>query len=76
MNQAFFNRLLHLLNEHPQRGKRMVGMGAEALWELWHRVSEAERENQRQQAQRLDRKRQAGGGRKKEAEVLCRLLVT
>jgi hypothetical protein len=42
MNQAFFNRLLHLLNDHPHRGKRMVGMGAEALWELWQRVTEAE----------------------------------
>jgi hypothetical protein len=76
MNQAFFNRLLHLLNDHPHRGKRMVGMGAEALWELWQRVTEAEREKQRQQAQRPNRKRQAGGGRKKDAEVLCRLLIT
>ncbi len=76
MKQGFFNRLLHLVNEHPQRGKRMVGMGADALWELWQRIAEAERTEQGKQAQRVGRKRQAGGGRKKEAEVLCRLLVT
>ena len=76
MNQAFFNRLLHLVNERPQQGKRMVGLGAEALWELWQRIAEAERTERHQQAQRAERKRQAGGGRKKDAQVLCRLLVT
>jgi hypothetical protein len=76
MKQSFFNGLLHLLNERPQQGKRMVGLGGDALWELWQRVAEVKREEQRQQAQRPERKRQAGGGRKKEAEVLCRLLVT
>ena len=76
MNQPFFNRLLHLLNEQPQQGKRMVGLGADALWELWQRIVEVERGQRYQQAQRLGRKRQAGGGRKKDAEVLCRLLVT
>ncbi len=76
MNQVFFNRLLHLLKERPQRGKRMVGLGADALWELWQRIAEVEREERVQQAQRPERKRQVGGGRKKEAEVLCRLLVT
>ena len=76
MNQPFFNRLLHLLNERPQQGKRMVGLGADALWELWQRIVEVERGQRYQQAQRLGRKRQAGGGRKKDAEVLCRLLVT
>jgi hypothetical protein len=34
------------------------------------------RDAQRQQAQRPGRKRQAGGGRKQDADVLCRLLVT
>lgn len=76
MKQSFFNRLLHLLNERPQQGKRMVGLGVDALWEMWQRVAEVKREEQRQQAQRPGRKRQAGAGRKKEAEVLCRLLVT
>jgi predicted secreted Zn-dependent protease len=76
MKQLLFNRLLHLLNERPQQGKRMVGLGADALWELWQRIAEVEREQRQQQAQRPGRKRQAGGGRQKDAEVLCRLLVT
>jgi len=54
----------------------MVGMGADALWELWQRIAEAERTERKQQAQRPDRQRQAGGGRKKEAHLLCRLRVT
>lgn len=76
MNQDFFNRLLHLLNEHPAQGKRMVGLGAEALWELWQRIAEVERAARVERAQQPQRKRQIGGGRKKDAEVLCRLLVT
>jgi hypothetical protein len=76
MNQSFFNHLLHLLNERPQQGKRMVGLGRDALWELWQRVAAVKRAEQCQQAHRPGRKRQAGGGRKKDADVLCRLLVT
>jgi len=53
----------------------MIGLGAPALWELWQRVSELVREGQHQQMNAPGRKRQAGGGRKKDAEVLCRLLV-
>jgi len=51
MNQAFFHRLLHLLNEEPQRGKRLVGPGVDALWELWQRVAEAQKEFNRQVSQ-------------------------
>ena len=58
MKQSFFNHLLHLLNERPQQGKRMVGLGVDALWELWQRVAEVKRAEQRQQAQRPGRKRQ------------------
>jgi hypothetical protein len=76
MQQAFFNRLLHLVEQRPQQGKRMLGLGAEALWELWQRIAEVERQERLQQAQRPGRKRQIGGGRKKDAQVLCRLLVT
>jgi hypothetical protein len=76
MKQDFFNRLLRLVNNRPQQGKRMVGLGADALWELWQRIVEVERAERLQQAQRPGRKRQAGGGRKKDAEMLCRLLVT
>ncbi|SRR5579883_126364 len=76
MKQAFFNRLVHLLNTHPQQSKRMVGLPADALWELWQRMAEVERAAQLRQAQRPQRKRQAGGGRKKDAAVLGRLLVT
>ncbi len=76
MQQAFFNRLLHLIEQRPQQGKRMLGLGSEALWELWQRIAEVERQERLQQAQRPGRKRQIGGGRKKEAQLLCRLLVT
>ncbi|MDX2228470.1 MAG: transposase family protein [Leptolyngbyaceae cyanobacterium bins.349] len=54
----------------------MLGLGPEALWELWQRIAEVEQQERLPQAQRPDRKRQIGGGRKKDAQVLCRLLVT
>ena len=76
MKQSFFNRLLHLLHERPQQGNRMVGLGAAALWELWQWIAEVEPAERLKQAQHPERQRQAGGGRKKDAEVLCRLLVT
>ena len=76
MDQSFFNRILHLVDARPQEGRRMIGLGATALWELWQRVSELVREEQQQRMNDPGRKRQAGGGRKKDAEVLCRLLVT
>jgi hypothetical protein len=76
MNQRFFNRILHLLEERPEQGKRMIGLGAPALWELWQRIAELDQAAQQEQANRAGRKRQAGGGRKKDAVVLCRLLVT
>ena len=76
MNQSFFNRMLHLVNARPQKGRRMIGLGAPALWELWQRVSERVQAAQQQRMKHPERIRQAGGGRKKDAEVLCRLLVT
>lgn len=76
MKQDLFNRLLHLLHERPQRGKRMVGLGPNALWELWQRVADLKREEVRTRAQEPGRHRQVGGGRKRDANVLCRLLVT
>jgi hypothetical protein len=76
MQQAFFNRLLHLIEQRPQQGKRMLGLDRESLWELWQRVAEVERQDRLQRLQRPGRKRQVGGGRKKDAQVLCRLLVT
>lgn len=76
MDQSFFNRLLHLINARPKQGKRMIGLGATALWELWQRVSELDGAAQQHRINARTRKRQAGGGRKKAAQVLCRLLVT
>jgi hypothetical protein len=76
MNQPFFNRLLHLLEQRPAQGQRMIGLGASALWELWQRVAALEQAAQQERAARADRQRQAGGGRKKDGNVLCRLLVT
>ncbi len=75
MDQRFFNRLLHLINEKPKEGKRMIGLSANALWELWQRIAEQERIKKEQQAKRAGRQRQIGGGRKKSAQLLCRLLV-
>ena len=76
MDQSFFNRILHLVNARPQEGRRMIGLGATALWELWQLLNELDREAQQQRVNDPERKRQVGGGRKKDAEVLCRLLVT
>ena len=53
----------------------MIGLSANALWELWQRVTEQEKIKKKKQSQKLERKRQVGGGRKKDAQVLCRLLV-
>ena len=75
MEQRFFNRLLHLINEKPKEGKRMIGLSANAVWELWQRIAEQERIKKEQQANRTGRQRQIGGGRKKSAQLLCRLLV-
>jgi DDE superfamily endonuclease/Helix-turn-helix of DDE superfamily endonuclease len=76
MDQSFFNRILHLVNARPKAGKRMIGLGATALWELWQRIRELDRVAQQQRGKDPERKRQVGGGRQKEAVVLCRLLVT
>ena len=76
MKQQFFNQMLHLLEEHPQRGKRMIGLGVSAVWELWQRIAVVDASAKQERNERPDRQRQAGGGRKKDAEVLCRLLVT
>jgi hypothetical protein len=76
MDTAFFNRLIHLVEENPQRSKRMFGLGANALWELWQRICEETKAATLKQAHRPGRQRQAGGGRQKAADVLCRLLVT
>lgn len=75
MDQSFFNRILHLVNTRPKEGRRMIGLGAAALWELWQRISELEQAAQQQRDTAPGRQRQSGGGRKKEAQVLCRLLV-
>jgi hypothetical protein len=76
MKQSFFNQLLHLMQTRPHQGKRMLGLSPEALWELWHRIAEQDDAARRQRAQLPTRQRQAGGGRKKDAMLLCRLLVT
>jgi len=57
MNQHFFNRLLHLLEERPAQGKQMIGLGAPALWELWQRIAELEQAAQQERAYRTGRKR-------------------
>jgi hypothetical protein len=76
VKQSFFNRLLHLINNRPKEGKRLIGIGEVALWELWHRIEPLVEAEKKQRANTLERKRQAGGGRKKGGEVLCRIFVT
>lgn len=76
MDQSFFNRLLHLLSSRPQQGRRMLGIGAPALWELWQRVQVQVDETEAARRDRPGRKRQSGGGREKTTPALCRLLVT
>ena len=75
MKKHLFNRLLHLLEERPRQGKRMIGLSPTGLWELWQRIAELDQAAQQQRDTRPGRKRQAGGGRKRDAEVLSRLLV-
>jgi len=76
VKSSYFNRVLLLLNKHPSRGKRLIGLSASSLWELWQRVLELDDVAQQERANKPGRKRLAGGGRKKTADVLCRLLVT
>lgn len=76
MSPVFCNRLLRLMEERPEAGERMIGLGATALWEMWQRIAEVKEAEHRQPAQRSGRKRQAGGGRKKEGQLLCRIIVT
>jgi DDE superfamily endonuclease/Helix-turn-helix of DDE superfamily endonuclease len=76
MDQRFFNRLLHLLESRPQQGRRMMGLGAPALWELWQRIQILVDAAEQARRQRPGRKRQAGGGQPKATPALCRLLVT
>ena len=75
MNKNFFNRILHLLDKRPQQGKRLLGIGSTALWELWQGIVKLDQVAQQKRIHRAGRKRQAGGGRKKSAIVMCRLLV-
>lgn len=75
MNHPYFNRILHLLQQRPQQGKRLIGLGANAFWELWQRVEELDKVAWQQQARKPERKRQVGGGRHKSALVVGRLLV-
>jgi DDE superfamily endonuclease/Helix-turn-helix of DDE superfamily endonuclease len=75
MNHAYFNRILHLLQQRPQQGKRLIGLAAVAFWELWQRVEELDKVARAQRAQQPERQRQAGGGAKKSAPAVSRLLV-
>jgi DDE superfamily endonuclease/Helix-turn-helix of DDE superfamily endonuclease len=76
MNEHLFNGILHLLESRPQPGKRMIGLSAAALWELWQRIQVPVDAAVPARIGRADRQRQAGGGRPKGTLALCRLLVT
>lgn len=75
MNHTYFNRILHLLQHRLKQGKRLVGLGTTAFWELWQRVEELDEMAQQQRAEQPERQRQRGGGAKKSANVMSRLLV-
>ena len=75
MNHAYFNRILHLLEQRPSQGKRLIGLAPAVFWELWQRVEELDKVARTERAQQPERQRQAGGGVKKAAGVVSRLLV-
>jgi hypothetical protein len=54
----------------------MVGLSPEALWEMWQRIADLKKEEHLKRAHRPGRHWQVGGGRKQDANMLCRLLVT
>ena len=64
MDQSFFNRILHLVNTRPQAGRRMIGLGRIALWELWQRIRDVDGVAEAQRGKAPERKRQVGGGRR------------
>lgn len=76
MNEHLLNGILHLLESHPKQGKRMIGLSAAALWELWQRVQVPVDAAVQARNARPDRQRAAGGGRAKDTVALGRLLVT
>jgi hypothetical protein len=75
MNHAYFNQILHLLQERPKQGKRLIGLGIDAFWQMWQQVEELDKVTRQQRAQQPARQRQAGGGAKRSANVVSRLLV-
>lgn len=76
MNAHLFNGILHLLESCPQQGKRMIGLSAAALWELWQRIQVPVEAAVQARNARPDRQRAAGAGRPKDTLALCRLFVT
>jgi hypothetical protein len=62
MHQPFFNRILHLINARPKQGRRMIGLGAAALWELWQRMNELDQAAQQQRAHHPERQDKPGVG--------------
>jgi hypothetical protein len=72
MNHAYFNQILHLLQQHPKQGKRLTGLGVDAFWQLWQQVEEFDKVTRQQRAQQPERQRQAGGGAKRSANVVSR----
>jgi DDE superfamily endonuclease/Helix-turn-helix of DDE superfamily endonuclease len=76
MNEHLLNGILHLLESHPKQGKRMIGLSAAALWELWQRIQVPVDAAVQARNARPDRQRAAGGGRGKDTVALGRLLVT
>ena len=61
MNQAYSNRIIHLMNERPEQGRRLLGIGAEALWELWQRILEMDQQLQHQRLNRPKPSETSGG---------------
>ncbi len=76
MNEHLLNGILHLLESRPQQGKRMIGLSASALWELWQRIQVAVDAAVAARNARPERQRAAAGGRGKDTVALGRLLVT
>lgn len=64
MEYRYFHRVIRLLEEHPKRGKRLLGVGKEVVMRLWIAAEGQEKKKRKQRADKLDRKRAAGAGNK------------
>ncbi len=74
MEFRYFHRIIHLLEDHPKRGKRLVGVKKHVVMRLWDAAEKQEKTKREERANKPDRKRAPGGGHKP-TPVLFQLLT-